>query len=544
VSRATAAEGDPASYLYHPQSTLALGRGFSPSDTTVAKFPCISFAPTKLDPGPPSTSFIFSYVTSQTQLSAVLGIDAKIDASYLTFSGNATFQFDSAASFDAKTMNVVVQGRTDYGRWGIDPNAKLVAEATTLLGDGAAFEKKCGSRYVAIEHRASSVFAIITLLNVRTDQRDAFVAEMGGGGGWGPLTAKAQTRFSLELRSAAGQGRLVLSVLATGGTGLSGLKDVLTTASAQADNLNAIVAGLGTFLAGFNESNAAAARYDVASISHFGWSESALDLWTDLQETRLQEMVSAYRLISSDLAQAKGIINNTDVRAQMYGVVTKQSIATMIPYLEGRLTDVASDYRKCKLHATGVLDTDCPAVSPYSFTLPPLPDPPSVEYWGTLTFGQPDATTGKKYRSLTSDETSLILKTPEGSRFVIAARIDPRAIAVAATTGVAGSYVQTMRYSYFEPTASGKDDEWKMTLDTPVSSGTGWIWLIEDKSGATPHGETDIKSLLCGYKGTHSGRFAAIFDTRFAKSLRYDIADVSWEASAQACTIRAFDYLY
>jgi hypothetical protein len=101
-----------------------------------------------------------------------------------------------------------------------------------------------------------------------------------------------------------------------------------------------------------------------------------------------------------------------------------------------------------------------------------------------------------------------------------------------------------MRYSYFEPTASGKDDEWKMTLDTPVSSGTGWIWLIEDKSGATPHGETDIKSLLCGYKGTHSGRFAAIFDTRFAKSLRYDIADVSWEASAQACTIRAFDYLY
>lgn len=546
VSRATAAEGDPSSYLYHPQSTLALGRGFSPSDTTAAKFPCISFVATKMDPGPPSTSFKFSYVTSQAQLSSALGLDAKIDASYLTFSGNATFKFETAATFDAKTINVVVQGRSDYGRWGIDPNAKLVADAIALLGDGAAFEKKCGSRYVAVEHRASSVFAIITLSNVRADQRDAFIADMGGGGGWGPLTAKAQTRFSLELRRAVGQGRVVLSVLATGGTGLSGLKDTLTSASAQTDNLTAILAGLGTFLGGFSESNAAAVQYDVASMNHFGWSESALDPWTDLQETRLHEIVAAYRTISSDLAQAKGIVNNTDVRSQLYGVITKQSIATMIPYLEGRLTDLASDYRKCKLHATGILDTDCPSVSPYSFSLPPLPDPPSVEYWGTLTFAQPDATTGKRYRSLSSDETGLILKTPEGSRLMIASMLDPRAIAVSATTGVSGSYVQTMRYSYFEPTSDGAhaDDEWKMTLDTPVSSGTGWIWLIEDKGGATPHGERDITTLLCAYKGTHSGRFAAVFDTRFSKSVRYDLAAVSWDSSPHGCTIRTFDYLY
>src|SRR5579859_2777495 len=84
--------GDPKQYGYHPNSVLALGRGFSPNDiVNDPKLPCIVAKQVTLDPGPPKTTLVAFYVRDFDDLSSATNIDAKASADILGSGGNAHF---------------------------------------------------------------------------------------------------------------------------------------------------------------------------------------------------------------------------------------------------------------------------------------------------------------------------------------------------------------------------------------------------------------------------------------------------------------------
>ena len=163
-------EGDPQFYFYYPHSALGLGLGFDPADTSVPKRPCIAGKKEPIDPGAVGTQFQMTYVKNWNQLNTAMRTDAKIDASYLTFKGNAEYTIDTSSAFEFNSITIVLRAWSDFGRWGLTADAKLIDEAhDDLQKDPRKFASKCGIRYVAIERRGATVSAVITLASVGTE---------------------------------------------------------------------------------------------------------------------------------------------------------------------------------------------------------------------------------------------------------------------------------------------------------------------------------------------------------------------------------------
>jgi len=260
-------------YRYHPRLTLALGRGFSPNDLFAPKEGCIDFVPHRLDPGPPLTTFSQTYVTSDRSLYESIGYELRAEAVYLDAKASTGIKATSARTSDARSVRVVVNATTDFGRWGLKAGASLTEDAKRRVADPVGFAKYCGSEFVSIERRGASVAAVLTL-NTRTDAlKRALELSLGLGASYGPISASLQQQFNSELKKSAREGRLSVDVVSTGGIGLGGLNSMVISEAADA-GLDAVKKSLAEYLKSFSESNATAVEYVTASMEQFGWDKS------------------------------------------------------------------------------------------------------------------------------------------------------------------------------------------------------------------------------------------------------------------------------
>ena len=358
---------DPNYYSFSPMSIMSLGMGFSPNDVSQAKVRCIASGGGPLDPGALTTALSTILVTNSVQLSSALSLDAKINASYLTFSGGASFSYSEKSLFSENSATVVVSASTEYGRRALTPPIKLTPEAEQIVGDGKHFADVCGTRFVAIERRGASVFAIINISNIDTADVTDMKTNMQASGGWGPLSGGASAAFERALSRAAQTGQLSVQIVATGGVGLSGLGDqviAIASASSQPQALNNIAAALSTFLKQFNIDNSAPIGFYVASMSDFGWKPNSVDIWNERHERDLRNIVAEYRKTSDIFDQAEGIIQNTDPLSNILDLKTINSIKSETGIIQNYMDKLADIFKKCKSNE------DC--------NLPPQPYPDNI----------------------------------------------------------------------------------------------------------------------------------------------------------------------
>lgn len=371
--------GDPVEYAYSDHSSLALGRGFNPKDVTAnPKASCILWTSEQLDPGPPSTNFNMLYVNDYDEMNFALGVDSKVDASYLGNSAGGHTKVDASFLTKKNAITVILRANTNFGRWGIKAGATLTDQAKVWLGKPKVFEDRCGSRYVSIEGRGASVSALITLDSVSKDVKLAFESEMSGSGGWGPLSAKASLIFRTEAKSASRQDRLEVQVFATGGSGLGGLSDTVKSLMKSDTGIEQATQALGTFLAQFNSTNAAVVYYRVSSMEDFGWDPAGIDPWTDLKEQKLRALAQEYRRVSYLLDIENHVIDGSHPLALVLDTTDIDWIKQDIPRSQAYRDNLAKYHQTCKLNSSPI-DPFCefpfnrvsPVVEAFLFILNP-----------------------------------------------------------------------------------------------------------------------------------------------------------------------------
>lgn len=365
-------------YGYYPETVLGLGLGFDPTNVQQPKTPAIIMTPRLLDgSGALSTQFVYTLVRTTTQMKETLGLDLRVDASFLVFKGSTTFSFNQNVTQDASSLTVVVSGITEFSRRGLDPaSIALTPAAQAMLVRPKQFVESFGSHYGLIERRGAAVHAILTVSQVSESARVAINTSMAASGGWGPLSASARAAFQRELVGASSQGRLECQVVATGGAGFAGLADMVRTLSAQSDSLQTVTDSLASYLRQFNESNAAPLGYHVGSFVGLGLDPSAINLWSETKVRRLLAIVDRYREVTASLDNLNGILSGVDPRWRLLPAGGRAALQRTIGKLEDYLDRLASTHESFRLDTSAMSVAVPEPDEPLEYVLPwPPPDP-------------------------------------------------------------------------------------------------------------------------------------------------------------------------
>jgi hypothetical protein len=336
-----------SNYSYHPNTVMSLGAGFSPSDLNAAKLRAIEFTEKPTTTGAAETKFTTLFVTNSSQLNQALGIDLQVEASYLAFKGSASFSYDQSSLFTSDTITVVMRAYTDFGSVGME-KVRLTPAADALITAGKMdqFEATYGSRYVVQEKRGASVAIILSIADVKTDEKTAITASVSGSAGWGPVSGSVKSKFQQSVQRSAQNGSLSIQVVATGGKGFAGLGDLVANLSSRADAIEKIEKALGAYVAQFDSSNAAPIGFFTASMRDFGWDPKrpTVDLWSEAKRDALIDLVERYRRGKVRLSMIKAVI---DVGAQGNAIKPEQlaSVRVLIPGYEKYLAALADAHK-------------------------------------------------------------------------------------------------------------------------------------------------------------------------------------------------------
>lgn len=466
---------DPKYYAYHPRTGLALGRGFIPSDVTDVKLPCISSTAVHLDGGAVSTELKMSYVNKYSHAFQSLGLDTKVEASYLGTKANVGLTLKTESQFSKSNIVVILTAKSDFGRWGIGADYRLTDSAQKLLVDSEKFSDTCGSRYVAIERRGSSVSAIITLQFVSAEDKSSFDAEFSVSGGWGAVSAKASAKLSTLLKRAASRDQINVEIFTTGGPGLGNLGEAIKElARSKSDPLTAIQNALGAALSGFTPANAVPLEYTVASMEQFGWDPSGYGLYTDYHEESLRRIADEYRDTYKDIQIVKEMKEGTHILNKLLSLFVVDALVKHLKYAEDDLESLRQSHSKCKNELTVSYCEYRRTVDLLTENILEVLHPPRIDFIVPWLKSNP--------------EIRLVLNAPKGKRYLTAAQFDPR---LANGFGIGLQAVGTNVFSVQlwtsftmikgDGTTEKYEQYWS---EWPYKNGDQYTWAIESPNGA------------------------------------------------------------
>jgi hypothetical protein len=387
--RAQETDPDPSYYQFYPGTPLHLGGGFSPNDVAEAKIDCLVVTTHDLDDGAAlTTNYSAVLVSNSDQLKRALHVDTKVDASYLAFSGGASFKYSADGLFSETSMTVVITAESEFAR-------KAVATWTfqegvrDLVAKGRAFGKQCGSRFADIERRGASVSAIITIYGMTREDRKDVGASISGGGGFGPLSAHAEAAFNNQYARAQAAQEVSVQVVSTGGTGFGALGETIKSMSGGTGTVAAIDSALGNYVKTFTNQNAAPLGYHVISMEFTGWDPNSADLWSEENERQLRQLVSAYRDTELKLDAVNAILAGTDPRRTLIPVSKDDQLRALVTAYSGYLETVAAAHKACKASgATNKLSCKVPQPNFPPSPVRELPQPPVGYYALTQYFAK------------------------------------------------------------------------------------------------------------------------------------------------------------
>jgi len=338
---------DPQVYGYHTDSSLALGRTFSPEDITKVKFACIEFESQSLDAGPPSTRLVMTFVENTKQLSQASKEEIKADVNLAKIKASGSQTNNSSYLEDTRSITLVLTATTDFGRWSLKSSAKLTPAAQAVLANPKQFEELCGSRYVALERRGASAYASITISNVSSEFKNSVTSGVHYGIGVPTLGASASAAFNTEIRRAYKQNRLRTHVDGTGGGGLGALRAVISGAGAKTNPIAEMAAGLADYVGSFTKDNAAPYEYTVASLKQFGWNPPQPTEWTIEQETHLRTMRDVIRGYAQQIDGWKDY-QSGGIFYKLYGPARGSQAESALKQLEAAMDVWSKAFEACK----------------------------------------------------------------------------------------------------------------------------------------------------------------------------------------------------
>ena len=342
---------DPTIYAHHPNSVLALGRGFNPNDTTAPKLPCVVKTEQRLDPGARTTEYRMFLADDDADVEQTTNFDAKASASSLTgASVAATLGFSNTAKYGRSNRRAVIWLYADYGRFALAPPVALTEEAQSLIAEPAKFADRCGTRYVLQETRKSWIAVSIAVDTASTLLSDELRGSLSGSTGAMPLSASGEAAFKRAVNVSNKHGRLQMRLKASGGKGHGGLAQIVETSKASADVIPSLLAALAKFNAEFGADNAVPVEYQVESFENsFFKGVSLLPPWSDDTEKALRTLAQRYRLTEELLGYATQLRDDPNRSPFKAGSMPPDILNEVIARGNADLAALRNAWTSCKL---------------------------------------------------------------------------------------------------------------------------------------------------------------------------------------------------
>ncbi len=298
VATAASADDGAGTYGYVPGLPVTLGKGFTPKDPMQDHLICFQGIKTRqLNSGvSDATSVSVNIVQTTRDLKSVLGIDEKIDASMLTFSGHESFGFSSDQELNENDVNIVVQGWTEYSGETLDlSGASYIPEIKKLVNDGNLKEvtRRCGVELVNTVRRGASISVIITIHGLSDSEKQSMNLNVSGGGGIGPFSASAEVKVNSLLNGSSSSAQISMQAFARGGAGLSSFAPLVSEILSESKSISVLASGISSALSSLTPENGALIGFSTIPFPYVDLNQQ--NLISDLKEQKLSDLVEVYR---------------------------------------------------------------------------------------------------------------------------------------------------------------------------------------------------------------------------------------------------------
>ncbi len=364
-------------YSYHPRSILTLGGGFTPSNMSEAKLKCVDFTavPAPGESAALSTTMNTYFVSSSSKLKSIMGIDVKIEASYLTSKANAGLQLDTERMFKSDSVTLMVLAQSEYGRMLMD-QPKLTPYAESLWKTRPEdFEKECGTHLVRMIRRGAMIAVFVTLTNLTEEQKNKITVEAGFEARGEVASATLKSKFQDQMERSHASNSVRTQVISTGGEGISSLADMVRLMTLQPDSLDKIEAAVGQFMKTFTAANPAPIGFYAAPFG-FGITPGKF-VWEHRRQKRLGILADHYGELDAKLDDIRHLLMPEDPRHA--GLTTTQvaGFTRVADQLEEALNVVADSHKACMVERS-LKACQMPQYELDAHVVPPMPARPTL----------------------------------------------------------------------------------------------------------------------------------------------------------------------
>jgi len=286
-------------YGYFPGLPIAIGKGFTPKAPMNDHQMC--FRGLKTTPvnsgGNDGTEVRLNLVKGTQSIKKVLGIDSKIDASYLVFKGGGEFNLDLDTDISREDIHVVIQGKSDYSGSTLDfSDASYLPDIQRLLDQGNHREviRRCGPELINTVRRGSSVAVIITIKGLSRDEQNKYDLKVSASGGIGPLSANGSYALNNLMSSSTSNRRLSFQAFVKGGTGVNALSTLVGSLIASPKDLSELKEGVIRVMENLTPETGAITGF--STIPFPGVELDHQSLISDLKADKLTEITTVYRV--------------------------------------------------------------------------------------------------------------------------------------------------------------------------------------------------------------------------------------------------------
>lgn len=173
-------------YPYSTNTTISLGRGFSPNHLDEVKQ--IPFKYDVIDSlegqGSALTHFKMDVAYSKKSLMDFLDFDIKLGVKAPGFKADAFLKIIETTTFEESSLVLVIKASTEFGKKSIQ-NLTLTKEAKRVLKKGTdGFIRIYGTKIPILERRGASVYIVCKISNVsettKKEIQSGLTAEAGG----------------------------------------------------------------------------------------------------------------------------------------------------------------------------------------------------------------------------------------------------------------------------------------------------------------------------------------------------------------------------
>jgi hypothetical protein len=369
---------DESYYSFHPRSILSLGNGFSPNNMTEVKLRCLDFRaePAAGESGALDSTLNTYMVNDSSTMKTLLGIDVKIEASYLTAKASAGLTLNTDQMFKSDSATMMILAKSEYGRLVmLDP--KLTAYAESLRRtDPGAFARECGTHLVKMIRRGAMVAVFVTITNLTEEQKQKLRIDVEASGSSGAASAKMKFGFEQALERSRASNSVRTQIISTGGPGISGLASLVEKMSWSPDSLKQIEDAVAQFMREFSKENPAPIGFYTAPFG-FGVID-APDLWGRRLQNRLISLAERFTELEAKALDIKHVLNPEDPRHASLSADQISTVERALVQTDDAIDLVADAHKACMVeHKLEACKT--PQYSIADYFVPAMPARPVLE---------------------------------------------------------------------------------------------------------------------------------------------------------------------